>query len=95
MKNLEKTRVTIRMDIERKRKAEQVANGLGIDLTAAVNLFISQMIKENGLPFKPTNNPLEVNLQQALDDIKNGDTIDYSLDDFIKHVEDSGESTDD
>lgn len=95
MKNLEKTRVTIRMDIERKRKAEQVANGLGIDLTAAVNLFISQMIKENGLPFKPTNNPLEVNLQQALDDVKNGDTTDYSLDDFIKHVEDSGESTDD
>lgn len=95
MKNPEKTRVTIRMDLDRKRKAEQVANGLGIDLTSAVNLFISQMIKENGLPFKPTNNPLKTDLQQALADVKNGDTTDYSLDDFIKHVEDSGESTND
>lgn len=95
MKASEKTRVTIRMDLERKQQAERVAEGMGIDLTAAVNLFISQMIKENGLPFKPTNDSLAVDLNQALADVKNGDTTDYSLDEFIKHVSDSENSADD
>ncbi|WP_143462984.1 type II toxin-antitoxin system RelB/DinJ family antitoxin [Levilactobacillus enshiensis] len=86
MKNPEKTRITIRMDLERKQKAEQVAKDLGIDLTAAVNLFISQMIKENGLPFRPTNDSLTMNLEQALKDVKNGDTTDYTVDGFIQHL---------
>ncbi|MFC6181626.1 type II toxin-antitoxin system RelB/DinJ family antitoxin [Lactiplantibacillus daowaiensis] len=89
MENSEKTRVTIRMDLDRKQQAEEVAKGLGIDLTAAVNLFISQMIKENGLPFKPTNDPLAVNLDQALKDVENGDTTDYTLDGFIQHLRNS------
>lgn len=91
MKNPEKTRITIRMDLNRKQEAEKVANSLGIDLTAAVNLFISQMIKENGLPFRPTNNPAESGLQRALEDVKNGDTTRYTLDEFIEHIKDLGE----
>ncbi|WP_263853782.1 type II toxin-antitoxin system RelB/DinJ family antitoxin [Levilactobacillus angrenensis] len=81
----------MRMDLNRKYAAEKVANNLGIDLTAAVNLFISQMIKENGLPFKPTNEPLESGLQRALEDVKNGDTTKYTLDEFIEHVKNLGE----
>lgn len=86
MKNSEKTRLTIRMDLDRKKKAERIAEGMGIDLTAAVNLFISQMIKENGLPFKPTNNSLAIDLKQALKDVQDGNTTDYSTEDFMEHL---------
>jgi len=86
MKNPEKTRLTIRMDLDRKQKAEQVAKNLGIDLTSAVNLFISQMIKENGIPFKPSNDSLAINLDQALTDVKNGDVTHYSVNEFMKHL---------
>lgn len=84
----QKTRLTIRMDLDRKQKAEQVANSLGIDLTGAVNMFISQMIKENGMPFKPTSNNLAIELDQALSEVKNGDTKTVSVDDFMKLLDD-------
>ena len=32
------------------------------------------MIKENGLPFKPTNDTLATDLKQALKEVKNGET---------------------
>jgi len=86
MQNSEKTRLTIRMDLDRNQKAEQVANNLGIDLTAAVNLFISQMIKENGIPFKPSNNSLAIDLDHALADVKNGDITHYSVNEFTTHL---------
>jgi len=89
MQNSEKTRLTIRMDLDRKQKAEQVANNLGIDLTAAVNLFISQMIKENGIPFKPSNNSLAIDLDRALTDVKNGDVTHYSVNEFMNHLDDA------
>ncbi|KRK87224.1 hypothetical protein FC99_GL001048 [Levilactobacillus koreensis JCM 16448] len=82
------------MDLARKQKAEQVANSLGIDLTGAVNMFISQMIKENGMPFKPTNSTLATELDQALEEVKNGDTNTVSVDDFMK-ILDNPEDYDD
>jgi len=91
----EKTRLTIRMDLDRKQKAEQVANSLGIDLTGAVNLFISQMIKENGLPFKPTNDTLAVDLKQALKEVKSGETSTVSVDEFMKILDDPEAYADD
>ncbi|WP_225428419.1 type II toxin-antitoxin system RelB/DinJ family antitoxin [Levilactobacillus yonginensis] len=91
----EKTRLTIRMDLDRKQKAEQVASSLGIDLTGAVNLFISQMIKENGLPFKPTNDTLASDLKQALKEVKNGETTTVSVDEFMKILDDPDGYTND
>ncbi|WP_203641222.1 type II toxin-antitoxin system RelB/DinJ family antitoxin [Levilactobacillus andaensis] len=90
----QKIRLTIRMDLVRKQKAEQVANSLGIDLTGAVNMFISQIIKENGMPFKPTNNTLTIEIDQALEEVENGDTKTASVDDFVK-ILDNPEDYDD
>lgn len=86
-KKSEQVLVTIRMDPDQKKKAEQVANDMGIDLTTAVNLFISQMIKENGLPFKPTNDSVAIDLAGALEDVKNGNITEFnSADEFMKHL---------
>ena len=52
-------RLNIRIDPELKNAAQIVANDMGIDLTAAVTMFLTQMVKERALPFQPTSWPVE------------------------------------
>ncbi|CAK7192692.1 Antitoxin DinJ [Commensalibacter sp. Nvir] len=42
----------IRIDEDLKEQAQQVANDLGMDLTAAVRIFLKQMVYTRGLPFE-------------------------------------------
>ena len=47
----------IRIDDALKNQAQTVVQGMGLDLSGAVRLFLAQVVKENGLPFRPTNEP--------------------------------------
>lgn len=44
----------IRVDDIVRDRAREVAAGMGMDLGEAVRIFLSQMIRENGLPFRPS-----------------------------------------
>lgn len=46
------TNVTIRMDTEVKKEAEELFNDLGLNLTSAINMFIRKAIAEQGIPFE-------------------------------------------
>lgn len=43
--------IQIRVEPEVKQQAEQVCSRLGLSLSAAVNLFLNQVIMQQGLPF--------------------------------------------
>lgn len=45
--------VQVRVDEDVKRRAGEVLNGLGMDTSTAINVFLRQVITENGLPFRP------------------------------------------
>lgn len=45
------TNITIRMDNDIKREAEELFNDLGLNLTSAINMFIRRAIAEQGIPF--------------------------------------------
>ena len=47
------TTMNIRVDKEVKNNAKMIFTELGMDLTTAVNMFLKQSIREQGLPFKP------------------------------------------
>ncbi len=47
-----KTNMNIRMDSEIKKQAEQIFSEFGINMTTAINIFLRQAIRENGLPFQ-------------------------------------------
>lgn len=47
----------IRIDDTLKTDAQKVAEELGTDLPGAIRIFLAQMVKENGFPFIPTNDP--------------------------------------
>lgn len=45
------TNLNIRIDKEIKMAAEKIFEELGLNMTTAVNLFLRQSIRENGIPF--------------------------------------------
>ena len=67
------TRVNIRVDPELKSAAQIVANDMGIDLTAAVTMFMTKMGKDHALPFTPTSLPVET--LQALKEAKHPELL--------------------
>lgn len=58
------TSMNIRMDAEVKRQAEALFSEIGMNMTTAINIFLKQSIRENGLPFelkisRPNSDTLE------------------------------------
>ncbi len=50
------TTLNVRIEEKTKAQASKALNKLGLDMSSAVKLFLMQVIKEDGLPFTPTNN---------------------------------------
>ncbi|OGM93993.1 hypothetical protein A2524_01725 [Candidatus Wolfebacteria bacterium RIFOXYD12_FULL_48_21] len=50
------TTLTVRIDEKIKAKANKAFEKLGLDMSGAIKIFLNQVIKEDGLPFTPTNN---------------------------------------
>lgn len=46
--------VNIRMDDELKRSGDELFNELGISMSAAVNMFVAQAVRDGGIPFSIT-----------------------------------------
>ena len=45
--------ISMRVDPELKQQASDLFNDLGIDLSAAINMFLKQSVAEQALPFQP------------------------------------------
>jgi len=46
------TNINIRVDGNVKNKAQDIFAALGLDMTSAVNIFLRQAIRKNGIPFE-------------------------------------------
>lgn len=51
------TTLNVRIEEKTKAQANKTLARLGLDMSSAVKLFLNQVVKEDGLPFLPTNNP--------------------------------------
>lgn len=60
------TSMNIRMDSEIKKQAEEIFAEFGINMTTAVNIFLRQTIRENGIPFELKLNVPNVETVQAI-----------------------------
>lgn len=74
----------IRVDDTLRDKAALVAQGMGIDLSSAIRMFLAQMVKENGLPFRPSNDPFYSSgnqdaLRRSIAQIELGNTVTRTL----------------
>ncbi|MDY0214687.1 MAG: type II toxin-antitoxin system RelB/DinJ family antitoxin [Bacilli bacterium] len=60
------TNINIRVNSETKAKTESILNDLGLSLSSAIDIYLVQIIKEKGIPFKvklPTNSEVEKSLK--------------------------------
>ena len=48
------TTISFRTDPTIKREAKELYADMGMDLSTAINIFLRQSIRENGMPFKIT-----------------------------------------
>lgn len=79
--------IQIRLDHTLKAEAQAVPSSMGIDLSAAIRIFLTQMVKENGLPFRPSNDPFlfrenQEALRTSLKDLQDRLLTTKSLDEF-------------
>lgn len=54
------TTLSIRIEENTKIEAQKTLKSLGLDLSSAVNLFLNQVIAEQGIPFKPSLTPKQI-----------------------------------
>lgn len=47
--------INVQVDSETKKQATDILNDLGLSMSTAINLFLKQIIKRDGLPFEVTN----------------------------------------
>ena len=48
------TTLSIRIEEKTKKEAKKTLKALGLDLSSAVNMFLNQVVIEQGIPFKPS-----------------------------------------
>ncbi len=54
------TNINIRVDSEIKSQAQEVFSSLGLDMTTAINIFLRQSIRQHGIPFPVSAEPVSV-----------------------------------
>lgn len=70
----------IRIEPNVKQRAEETLNDLGLSITEAINVFLNQVILNDGIPFeikKPRYNKETI---QAMEDTKNGRNLSKAFD---------------
>ncbi len=60
----------IRVEPSVKQKAEKTLNDLGLSITEAVNVFLNQVILNDGIPFEIRKPKLNKETMQAIEDTK-------------------------
>lgn len=66
--------INIRLEKEVKESADALFKELGINTSAAINMFLIKCIKENGIPFKVTTNKDDSLSSDTIRKIKNYET---------------------
>lgn len=67
--------INVNVDSNIKREATAILNGLGLNMSTAINMFLTQVVKRDGIPFEITNPKPSKEMLQALkeaEDIING-----------------------
>lgn len=78
-----KSRISARVDEDVKEEAERILDRMGLSTSAAVSMFMSQIVQEQGIPFRPGLAP-NTDTRQAMDRARSGDVqVAESEDEFF------------
>lgn len=74
------TNITMRMDAELKKQAEQLFSELGMSMTTAFNIFLRQSVRQGKIPFEIALNTPNAETLAAIDDVKNNRNMSKTFD---------------
>lgn len=67
--------MTIRVNSETKRQAQELFSDLGLDMSTAVNMFLKTSVREERIPFEITRVEPNARTLRAIDRVEQGDGI--------------------
>lgn len=70
----------IRIEPSVKQKAEKTLNDLGLSITDAINVFLNQVILNDGIPFEIRKPKFNKETIQAIEDTKNVKNLSRTFD---------------
>lgn len=70
----------IRIEPSVKQRAEETLNDLGLSITEAINVFLNQVILNDGIPFEIRKPRFNKETIQAIEDTKNGKNLSKTFD---------------
>ena len=85
------TNLNVRLDKKLKKDADTLFKKLGLNMSSAINLFLTQSVKEQGIPFMITEKKPTRRLKKALkeaEEIANGKKPTKSYETFAQLLED-------
>ncbi|WEV58894.1 type II toxin-antitoxin system RelB/DinJ family antitoxin [Bifidobacterium sp. ESL0728] len=75
--------IAVRTDPEVKKEAQDVFKSIGLDMSGAINIFLRQVISDQGLPFQPKRNAFETRIQKAMNSgTRTFDNVDDLMDEL-------------
>lgn len=80
----------VRVEPSVKQRAEKTLNDLGLSITEAINVFLNQVILNDGIPFEIRKPKFNKETIQAIEDTKNGKNLSKTFDnakDMFKELE--------
>ena len=77
----------IRVEPKVKEKAEKILNDLGLSISEAVNVFLNQVILNEGIPFEIRKNRYSNSTIKAMEDIKKGKNLSKTFNSVDKMFE--------
>lgn len=68
--------ISLRLDDQLKEESTKILNDLGMDVTGAIKIFLTQVVLQEGIPFEVSLKKPE--LMKALEDIENNRTSSFN-----------------
>lgn len=82
------TNVNIRVDEDLKRKAEDIFNELGLNMSTAMNMFLRHSVRYGGIPFELRIEAPNEDTKAAIDDVNNNRKMSQIFDNVKDLMED-------
>lgn len=78
------TTINVRIDEDLKKDFEKFCNETGMNISTAINIFVSTVVREKQIPFKITTDPFYseeniVHLKRAMRNLDEGKGIEHEL----------------
>ena len=64
------TLINVNVDKQIKEEATSILKGLGLNMSTAINMFLAQVVKRDGIPFEVANPKPTKEMLQALIDVE-------------------------